>query len=327
MKFKLMEIGMAAEASHHISHCLTETSLYGVDTHGIRLFSYYLLELQKGRAVVNPKMKYEENTLVSGVLDAGNANGIVAGICAMEHAINKAKTTGVGIVVVKNSNHFGAASNFTRLAAKQKYIGVCMSNSDALVALQGGTEPFLGTNPIAVSVPGRNDNIFDLDFSTSQVSYSKAKSYVDKGLPLPHGWAIDDEGNDCALGNKINALQPLGGYKGQGLGFMVQMFTSVLSGMPFDHQLSHLYDEPYDTPRQVSHFFMAINPELFMKFNIFSARVEELLTEAENHTPKVVLPGKKELKVYRERKKSGIPLNQVEFKFFNLLKNDQANAQ
>jgi ureidoglycolate dehydrogenase (NAD+) len=237
MKNKLIQLGLSDNDAQLISDCLIQTSLRGTDTHGIRLFATYCLKFENGRANKRPNMQFERDTPLSSILDAdnaNNANGIVAGRYAMQQAIDKAKALGLAMVVVKNSNHF-AAANFTRLACEQNCIGLSMSmsNSDALVALQGGEQPFLGTNPIAFSVPGEQGQSFDLDFATSQVAYSKVMAYLATGQDLPQGWAIDAQGQDSSLGQtgeqSVQALKPLGGYKGQGLGLMVQMLTSVLS--------------------------------------------------------------------------------------------------
>ncbi len=329
MNNKLIRIGLSEGDARAISDCLTQTSLRGTDTHGIRLFDTYVREFEHGRANKQPNMVFERNTPVSSVLDGDNANGIIAGRYAMQQAIDKAKAIGLALVVVKNSNHFAAAANFTRLAAEQQCIGLCMSNSDALVALQGGVKPFLGTNPIAFSVPGTPQG-FDLDFATSQVAYSKVMAYLATGQDLPAGWAIDGQGQDSSLASSgessVQALKSLGGYKGQGLGLMVQMLTCVLSGMPFDHQLSHLYGEPYDTPRQVAHCFLAINPEIFMDFDVFTQRVSNLLAQARQHSPGAILPGDQEVVAQLQREKSGIPLSDKEWQLFELLREDEVKT-
>ena len=139
---KLTSIGVDCEHAEIISKLLTETSMDGTDTHGIRLFPFYLKELQCGRAKLIPHMSLENESPVSALFNADDANGIVAGYSAMNKAIEKAESIGIGLVLAKNSNHFGAAVNYTLLAAKKGLIGLCMSNSDALVSLEGGTKAF-----------------------------------------------------------------------------------------------------------------------------------------------------------------------------------------
>ncbi|MGA4607274.1 Ldh family oxidoreductase [Pseudoalteromonas maricaloris] len=319
---KLLRVGLSEKHAQTISSCLTETSLYGIDTHGIRLFSYYVKELEQGRANRSPEFVYSRESAVSGLLDADNANGIIAGVEGMRYCVAKCKTVGLSAVVVNNSNHFGAASTFSRLAAKEKLIGISLSNSDALVALEGGCRPFLGTNPIAVSIPGAEGAKFDLDFATSQTAYSKVMKYLAEGTSLPSGWALDEQGNDSVNSQKVHALMPLGGYKGQGLGLMVQMLTCVLAGMPFDHQLDHLYSPPYDSPRKIAHFFIAIDPSLFMDAEQYGERVKELLFWAKENTPNAILPGEKEMNAQKKRDIEGIPLSEEEQYYFEMLRKE-----
>lgn len=319
MQSNLLHLGMDVDDARFISETLVDSSLRGIDTHGIRLFNYYLLELRHGRANLHPKMQVDERLLATATIDADNANGLIAGKKGMEVAIEKANRLGIGMTVVKNSNHFGAAGSFTRLASAAGLIGISMSNSDALVSFQGSTEPFLGTNPIAFSIPTQ-DIPFELDLATSQVAYSKIKTYLKNNIPLESGWGIDELGQDSEISNKVRALQPLGGYKGQALGMMVQMLTCVLSGGLFDNQISHLYTEPYDKPRKISHSFIAINPKAFMDETEFINRVSALLESAKKVAPEVILPGQKEKESMLIRIKEGLPLSDEDALLFTEMK-------
>src|SRR5262249_61634872 len=167
---------------------------------------------------------------------------------------------------VANSNHFAAASVYTLEMARQGVLGLAFTNSDALVAPSGGRHPLFGTNPLSLAVAGADGELFCVDMATSQVAYSKVKSHRERGLPLEPGWALTPEGEDAASaesGGEIGALQPLGGYKGHGLGMLVEVLCALLAGMPLDHELSHLYAPPYDTPRQVAHLFLAFDLAAF----------------------------------------------------------------
>jgi len=171
----------------------------------------------------------------------------------------------VGAVSVANSNHFGAASVYTLEMARQGPWGSPSTNSDALVAPAGGRHPLFGTNPLSLAVAGADGELFCVDMATSQVAYSKVKSHRERGLPLEPGWALTPEGRDAAIADatEIGALQPLGGYKGQCLGMIVEILCTLLAGMPFDHELTHLYAPPYDAPRQVAHLFLAFDLAAF----------------------------------------------------------------
>lgn len=309
---KFVSLGLNEDDASVIALHLTETSLDGTDTHGIRLFPTYVKEFEGGRSNPKPRIKVEKESAVSALIDAGGANGIIAAEYAIKIAIDKAKREGLSAIVVKNSNHFGAAINYSKQAAKEGLIAISLTNSDALVSLAGGKEPLLGTNPIGFSAPA-HEHAFHSDFATSQVSYSKVKHWQEVGAEIPVGCARDESGEESAQSQKVSSLQALGGYKGQGLGFMVQILTAVLGGAPFDHELSHLYSEPYDKPREVAHFFLVINPSLFGHSQEFKSRVDGLISEARAHSPLATLPGEIESQTKKSRLSEGIPI-EPEFK-------------
>lgn len=330
MMSKLLSLDVSQQDAHHIADCLMQTSLYGIDTHGVRLFRYYVSELEGGRAKIHPNIRFEREMPVGGLLDSDHSSGIIGGIAAMNYAIEKAKQVGISAIAVKNGNHYGCASNYSRMAAEQGLIGISMSNTDALVALQGCSEAFLGTNPIAVSISGQDGEVFNLDFTTSQTAYSRVMMHLDNGEPIESGWAIDKQGVDSAKSGEVHALQGLGGYKGQGMGLMVQMLTSVICGMPFDNELSHFYSAPFDQGRGVSFFFMAIDPNLFIDPKDYKQRVSELMKSARSLSPEIILPGDKEAKIEIERREHGIELAPDDEKYFDDLQTQfapQSNCQ
>ncbi|MFK3865829.1 Ldh family oxidoreductase [Pseudoalteromonas rhizosphaerae] len=304
MEQELLKLGLSDHDAALISYMLTDTSLEGTDTHGIRLFPTYINEFVGGRANIKPNIHFMHETPVGGIVDADHANGLVASSWAMEQAIAKAKQNWLGMVVVGNSNHFGAAVNFTKMAAQDDLLGICLTNSDALVSIGDGLEAFLGTNPIAFSAPSKT-GLFSADLATSQVSFSKIKQMLAANETIPDSWANIEQ----TSGSKhLKALQPLGGYKGQALGFLVQIMTALLANMPLDHQLSHLYEAPYDEPRKVSHFFLAINPKMFIGLEQFKHNVSLLAAEAKKVGPDVILPGELESKTKLQRLHTGIPI-------------------
>lgn len=315
MLLKLNQLGICQQHAGLISEGLITTSLRGIDTHGLRLFPLYVKEFEQGRCNISPNFHWLQNRIATSLLDADGANGIVAGSFAMDKAMELASKAGIGSVVVKNGNHFSAASIYTLQAMRKGYIALCMSNSDALVGLENTKVPFLGTNPIAFSAPGTNGKFFDLDMATSQVSFSKILNLLSNEQNIESSWAVkknDSEDNDYVL-------SPLGGYKGQGLGMMVQIFTALLANMPFDNQLSHLYSEPYDQPRQISYTMICIDPEAFIDSNVFRCRVDEFLAKARAQSEQVIIAGDKEKQNEIYRTKSGIPVSELEYNWIEEL--------
>ncbi|MRR32542.1 Ldh family oxidoreductase, partial [bacterium] len=200
----------------------------GVDSHGIiRLFSYYGSRLKKG--LIDPKspMTVLRETLTTVALDGGNGLGHPVSYKAMQMVIDKAKENSTAFATVRNSNHFGIAGYYAMMALPHNMIGVCYTNSSPLVAPTHGRKAMLGTNPISVAVPARNELPFVLDMATSIVPKGRVAVYQKQHRPIPLGWGIDDQGNATENPEDVldgGSLLPLGGseitrgYKGYGLG-------------------------------------------------------------------------------------------------------------
>jgi ureidoglycolate dehydrogenase (NAD+) len=317
MRTALLRRGLSEEHAGWVVDGLLETSLRGVDTHGVRLFPTYLAELDGGRSRARPEMTWAGEGRAARVLDAGGALGLVAGRFACAEAVRLAREYGVGTVAVRSSNHFGAASVYTLAMARQGVLGMSFTNSDALVAPFHGVRPLFGTNPISFAVQGEGDDLFCADFATSQVSYSKVKHYNAQGIPLEPGWAVRADGQDVAAeSGEVSALKPLGGHKGQCLGMMVEILCALLAGMPLDHELSHLYVAPYDEPRQVAHLFLAYDIAAFQNPEAFRASLSRLLRlvreEPAVEGERVIVPGDLESEETARRRAEGIPLTDEE---------------
>ena len=330
MRSALLRRGLSAEHAGWVAEGLLETSLRGIDTHGVRLFPTYIAELDGGRSRARPELAWVAgvdggsggNARAARLLDAGGALGLVAGRFACDEAVRLARENGVGAVAVRDSNHFGAGSVYTLAMARQGVLGLSFTNSDALVAPFHGLRPFFGTNPISMAVQGEGEELFCADFATSQVSYSKVKHHKAQGIPLQPGWAVTAEGLDVAEaeGAEVSALKPLGGHKGQCLGMMVEILCAVLTGMPLDHQLTHLYIEPYDEPRKVSHLFLALDVAAFQSPAAFRGGLSRFLEMVREQPAvdgeRVVVPGDPEAASAAARRMEGIPLEDAEIAAF-----------
>jgi len=317
----LQRRGLTAEHAGFVADGLIEASLRGVDTHGVRLFPTYLAELDGGRSRARPEMGWLPGARAARVLDAGHALGLVAGRVACDEAVRLAREYGVGTVAVCNSNHFGPASCYTLAMARQGVLGLAMTNSDALVAPFQGVRPLFGTNPLSFAAAAEGEDLFCADLATSQVSYSKVKLRRERGLPLEPGWAVTASGEDAArTSDEVSALQPLGGPKGQCLGMMVEILCTLLTGMPLDHELSHLYVEPFDEPRRVGHLFLAFDVPAFTDPGTFRVRLSHLLALVREQPgaagERVLAPGDLESEAAAERREHGIPMTGAELSRF-----------
>jgi ureidoglycolate dehydrogenase (NAD+) len=314
--------GVSAEHAGLVVAGLLCASLRGIDTHGVRLFPVYLAELDGGRARARPRLAWSPAGRSARRLDAGGALGLVVGLLACREAVALAHAHGIAAVSVTNSNHFGAASAFTIDMAQAGAVGICCSNADALVAPFQGLSRLFGTNPISIAAPAQ-DELFCLDMATSQIAFSHVKARLARGEPLASGWAVQADGADAAgVGalDAIAALQPLGGYKGQGLAMAIAILCAVLGNAPLDHELGHLYDPPFDAPRQVSHLFIALDIAAFLPLEVFRRRLSDYLAHVRRQPASaggaVHAPGDLEAAAHRDRSAHGVPLSDEELAAF-----------
>lgn len=288
----LINRGISPVEAEAIVGVLLETSLMGVETHGLRLLGTYLDEIDRRISKACPNYSIVKDTGPAVFVDADGALGVAAGLYASKIAVERARDFGIAAVGVRNSNHFGAAGAYSRYIAREGFIAVSTTSAASRVAPFGGRSPLFGTNPISVAF-GED---FCLDMATSQVCYSEIKERTRTRLPLEPGWAIDKQGRSIAEADSMHALCPLGGYKGQGLAMTVTLLTSILMGGPLDWEMEHMNTSTAGKSRGVCHFLLAINPDAFGGAQAAVAACESLITTVRTCPPSdqdqaVVVPG------------------------------------
>jgi len=316
-----LKLGVPAADAETATEILLAADLRGVDSHGIiRIHSYYGSRILKG--LVNPTSPYEviKETPTTALIDGGNGLGMVVSKHAMNMCIDKAKTSGMAMVTVRNSNHYGIAGYYAMMALPHNMIGISFTNSQPLVAPTYGRKAILGTNPIAVAVPSENEAPYVLDMATSIVPIGRITVYDKAGKEIPAGWGIDQDGAVTTHPREVlqgGALMPLGGidlmrgYKGYGLSLLVDIFSGVLSGAAVGEDVAHS-----NVPGQganVGHFFAAISIEHFRPVIDFKAQMDYLLRMLKD-SPKAVgqeriyVAGEKEFENVARLEREGIPL-------------------
>lgn len=314
-KKALVKVGVDDKIAGEVASSLVLTSLRGVDSHGIRLLPHYISAIRIGRINPKPKYKFISKKSSAGLLDANDGFGIGAGIFAMNKAIIMARRSGIGAVSVYNSSHFSAASIYGLMAAKSGMIGLCFTSTDSLVLPFGGKRPYLGTNPLCFCAPMAGEDPFCLDMATSVVPLNKILHYKSLGKTLGAGWAVDKSGRPTLDPNQARWLLPIGAYKGYGLAIMVEIFSSVLTGMNFGKHIVKMY--PLDSKkRRLGHFFVAIDVNAFISISKFKknlkAMCEELRAEpAYKKDSNIQIPGDPEKESFRNRSKNGIPMGKL----------------
>ena len=304
---------------------ILRADLYGIESHGIQRMIRYDDAIKSGMVKVDAVPETVWETPLSAVIDAHDAMGQTVSVDAMELAIKKAKTSGVGMVTVRTSNHYGIAAYYTKMAADADLIGICMTNSEAIMVPTNGKKAMLGTNPIAVSMPA-DPTPFLFDSATTVVPRGKLEVYNKKELPIPDCWAVDTEGKSSSnaaeilkniIGKKGGGLLPLGGeeeltggHKGYGFGLICELCTSILAGGPPSHK-TYINLPKADT----SQCFFAIDYGLFGNKTEIKKNFSELLEDLRNSPKKtgstrIYIHGEKQLESYAELMVKGIPANE-----------------
>ena len=213
------KFGFCSEEARIITDVLLLADLYGIDSHGTQRLVRYHKDIAKGLIRVDAKPEVIFETPVSAVIDGHDGIGQVIGYRAMEKAIEKAKKTGIAVVTVRNSTHYGIAGYYAKMACDQGLIGLSTTNTTAIMVPTYGREAVLGTNPIAISCPAEPYPFF-FDASTTVVTRGKLEVYNKQDLPLHAGWAIDSTGNEstdaakvlgCISNKEGGGILPLGG--------------------------------------------------------------------------------------------------------------------
>ncbi len=318
------KIGFNKEESKIITDVLMLSDLYGIESHGMQRLVRYHKGIEKGMIKIDAKPEIVFETPISAVIEAHDSMGQLVGHRAMEIAIEKAKNGGIGIVSVRNSNHYGISGYYAKMACDQGLIGFSATNSEAIMVPTFGRLAMIGSNPIAMAAPAEPYPFF-FDASTTVVTRGKLEMYNKMEKPLPEGWALDKDGHASTdapdvLKNIVakngGGIMPLGGsieqsgsHKGYGWGMVCEFFCSILSQ---GNTSNHVNVGPKSG---TCHGFMAINPAYFGKpediKNHLSTFLEELREspKAEGQE-RIYTHGEKEIAAINDRKKNGIPVNE-----------------
>jgi LDH2 family malate/lactate/ureidoglycolate dehydrogenase len=321
----LTTLGVPKADAQIVTDVLVVADLRGIASHGVARLGRYVTGLKKGFMKPTDQSRVVKETKATALVDGGQSLGQVVGKRGMDLAIKKARDTAIGVVTVRNSNHYGIAGYYTLMALDHNLIGVSMTNASALVVPTFGRTAILGTNPISLAAPAMKEKAFVLDMATSTVPRGKVEVYNRLGKPMPHGWAVDETGRSStdpkrvldALANRLGGgLLPLGGegeelggHKGYGLALMVDVLCGVLSGGATGLQL-YANDERPD----VGHFFMALDPGAFRPLDEFRRDMDRLARELKD-SPKahgqdrIYVHGEKSFARMEKYREEGIPLD------------------
>ena len=319
----LEKLGVPAEDAQEIARNLNMADLRGVDTHGIRTLPIYAKRFENGGLNPRPQMKLVRESASSAVLDGDNGIGHIVGYRAMKLAMEKARKTGVGIVFVRNSNHFGPAAYYSMMAQEEGMVGISMANAQARMAPTGGITPCYGTNPWSVSFPYGKDSLpVTLDMANCVVANSNILMARDLGVKIPFGWAQTAEGEATDDPNLAVLPLPFGGYKGYALAVAVELLAGIISGAAYGPEVGPYTSETKG--QNVGQMFMAIDLAKIIDPESYEERYRDF-TESLLHSKlakgcdRVFLPGEKEYDNRKEREVNGIPIDKKYVEQINAL--------
>ncbi|KYH31031.1 Ldh family oxidoreductase [Neomoorella mulderi] len=309
-------VGAKEEIARIVADVLLEADLRGISSHGISRLPVYIKRIKLGLMDADAMPNIVKETLCTALLDGNNGFGQVGAFKGMELCIKKAKETGVGIAGVRNTNHIGMAGYYAMMAMKEQMIGMVFANASAHMPAWGGLKACLGTNPIAIAIPGGKQPSVVVDMATSAAARGKIIMAARRGEPIPPGWAIDKEGRPTQDANKAleGFILPLGGPKGYGLSLVIDVLAGVLTGALFGSRIPSMTSD-WTRPLNCGVWLLAFRIDNFVDVEEFAIRFDTLIADLKDSPlapgfEKIYVPGEIEMETREERLRSGIPLDE-----------------
>ncbi|MBI4526533.1 MAG: Ldh family oxidoreductase [Deltaproteobacteria bacterium] len=319
------KLGLTAEDAALGANVLVMTDLRGVDSHGVsNMLRTYVEGYRKGQLNPRPDWRVVRESPATATIDGDGGLGIILGPKAMRKAIEKARLVGVGIVTMYNGRHLGAVGHHAMLAAREDMIGMCMTATQPSVVPTFGAQARFGTNPISIAAPAKIHPPALFDAATCSIANNKVRLAARLGSNLLPGWVTDLEGNPIMNETPprkrgeyfllpLGATREMGSHKGYGLAMMVEVLSSMLSGvLPFG----------MDRSSGNKHYFAAYNIAAFTDVEKFKENMDRMLQWLRETKPapgheRVLYPGLLEYEEEEERRAHGIPLHREVVQWFD----------
>jgi len=311
----LTAVGLPAADAAKVARLMTEADLTGADAHGVFRLPQYVRRIRAGGFNTRPRITVDKTAAATALVDGDNGMGHLVVSRAAETAIELARDAGVAWVGVRRSNHAGTAGLYAAMPVEHGMIGLYAAVANANhMAVWGGSELLLGTNPLGIAVPSGTGPVV-LDMATTIVSYGTVKKYALAGRDMPEGWLIDTQTGGPLTDPKRSAeglLLPIGGYKGSGLAIMLGLLGGVLNGAAFGRDVID-FNYNQDGATNTGHFMVAIDIKRFVPLATFVAETDRHLADlrASKRLPGVDhirLPGDRRRDCRIERLRDGVPL-------------------
>ncbi|MGQ9611036.1 MAG: Ldh family oxidoreductase [bacterium] len=311
-----VRFGIPESEAKIVSECLVEADLMGINTHGVIRLKLYMDRIKAGGSNPNPNIKIVRDNKITTLIDADNALGPVGGKFAMDKAIEKTKVNGVGIIIIRNCNHYGPAGYYARMALEHNMIGISLTNVLASMPPTDGAEVRIGNNAYAIAFPAMEEFPIVVDGATSVSSWGRLFLCLKNGDDLPPESYIDKHGNFTQNPQDVldgGALMPFAGHKGYGIAVAIELLTGMLAGSALDHEIPHPYME-LSKPGLNTFFMSAISISDFIDPEQFKKNVDNWIkyirsTKKQPGKDRIWLPGEKEFYKKKQQIIEGISLD------------------
>jgi LDH2 family malate/lactate/ureidoglycolate dehydrogenase len=305
--------GMSRDHAAQTADVLLDAELRGYGDHGVWFLGEVHKWLRSGALNPAPNIRVVRETDSSLLLDGDKGCGVAASYQAMKWCVERAAERGIATAGIQNSGHFIAAAPFPTWAARQGFVAMAAANVVPLMPAPGGRSKALGTNPFCFAAPTGLDYPLVFDMATSAIAGFKARILAQQGKSVADGLVFNAEGKSTTDPGDLDrggSLAPVGGYKGFGLALMVEVLAGVLTGAQFGRNAGVVNGKE-------GHFFLALNPEIFLPRQEFTSRVDELLQWVKSGqriegVDELVYPGERGQRRAAELMQSGeVPLDAV----------------
>jgi len=303
----LTRLNVPNEEASIVAEVTLDADLKGFSSHGLGRFPQYVKGLELGTIHPVTEISIERDYPATRLINGNHGFGHVVTYRAMEMAIEKSKETGIGLVGIHDSNHFGVAGYYSDMAVMQDLIGIVIANTEPAVAPIGGKEPILGTNPLAIGIPS-NSHYVSVDMATSASARGKLMEAKRRGELIPENVALDSEGRPTI--DPCEALKgsilPFGAHKGYALAFMIEILAGPLVKASYGKSVKGTANPEVMCTK--GDLIVAIDPSKFVDLEDFKNDVDNFISEVKA-TPNVFIPGDMEVRNVKRYQENGIPLD------------------
>lgn len=306
----LQAAGIGVNAAHETAQFLALAELDGLPSHGLARVSQYAGHAKHGRIELAPKVKVRPFKTCAALVDACDGLAFPALRFATDLSVNLASKTGVSLIAVTNSHHFGVAGHFTEAAARAGYISLLFGNTPAAMPMIGGSKALFGTNPLSAAFPVANRDPLVIDMSLSAVARGKLLVAAKKGESIPEGWALTADGKPTTNPNEglKGLMVPLGGDKGALLALIIELLVVGLSGSRFSYEADSFFDAKGNRPR-IGQLLLTIDPGLAGS-QVFANKMQDFLkTLAADAGTRI--PGQRRFKQRASGFKEGVNISEA----------------